>query len=382
MSDAILTVTGLTKHFGSFIAVDNLDIDLRPGEILALLGPSGCGKTTTLRMLAGLEQPTRGRIVFDQTTFASVEDDVFLPPNKRNVGMVFQSYALWPHMSAFGNVSYPLRIRGVAPSEIRERVARILGMFGLGNHASHAVHQLSGGQQQRVALARALIYEPRLMLFDEPFSNLDAQLRTQMRVELKALQKTFRMTGVFVTHDQVEALSIADRVAIMRNGRIEQIGRPEEVYDRPATRFVRDFLGKSVTLRGRAVDALRDGRVTVALAGAGGETRLSVRAVHEFLANEPVEIAVRPEHITARVPGDATVGNARTPGTTAIEGRIENLLFTGDSYESRISFGPDGILLELPRGHAWREDQPVILEFGDHNATLWPLDGERQGERG
>jgi ABC-type Fe3+/spermidine/putrescine transport system ATPase subunit len=376
VNDSILTATGLRKQFGSFVAVDNLDIDLRPGEILALLGPSGCGKTTTLRMLAGLEQPTRGRIVFDGTTFASVEDAVFLPPDKRNVGMVFQSYALWPHMSAFGNVSYPLRIRGVAPSEIRERVARILGMFGLANHASHAVHQLSGGQQQRVALARALIYEPRLMLFDEPFSNLDAQLRTQMRVELKALQKTFRMTGVFVTHDQIEALSIADRVAIMRNGRIEQIGRPEEVYDRPATRFVRDFLGKSVALRGRAVDAPRDGRVTVALAGAGGEIRLSLSAGHHrFLANDPVEIAVRPEHITARVPGGGTLGNTPGPGTSAIEGRIENLLFTGDSYESRISFGPDSILLELPRNPAWRENQPVTLEFGDHNATLWPLEG-------
>ncbi|MSQ52528.1 MAG: ABC transporter ATP-binding protein [Betaproteobacteria bacterium] len=378
MSDAILAVTGLCKHFGSFVAVDNLDIDLRPGEILALLGPSGCGKTTTLRMLAGLEQPTRGRIVFEETTFASVEENVFLPPNKRNVGMVFQSYALWPHMSAFGNVSYPLRIRGVAPSEIRERVARILGLFGLANHALHAVHHLSGGQQQRVALARALIYEPRLMLFDEPFSNLDAQLRTQMRVELKALQKTFRMTGVFVTHDQIEALSIADRVAIMRNGRIEQIGRPEEVYDRPATRFVRDFLGKSVTLRGRALEAPREGWVTVALGGAGGEIRLSLRAGdHAFLAGDPVEIAVRPEHITATVPGGAT----RNPGTSAIEGRIENLLFTGDSYESRISVGSEGILLELPRDQPWREEQTVILEFSDHNVTLWPLDGERQGEK-
>jgi ABC-type Fe3+/spermidine/putrescine transport system ATPase subunit len=371
MSNALLTVTGLCKQFGSYTAVDDLNIDLRSGEILALLGPSGCGKTTTLRMLAGLEQPTKGRIVFDGTVFASVEDNVFLPPDKRNVGMVFQSYALWPHMTAFGNVSYPLRIRGVAPSEIRERVARILGMFGLGDHASRAVHQLSGGQQQRVALARALVYEPRLMLFDEPFSNLDAQLRTQMRVDLKALQKTFRMTGVFVTHDQLEALSIADRVAIMSNGRIEQIGPPEEVYDRPATRFVRDFLGKSVTLRGRAVDAPRDGRVTVALTGASGEIRLSLRAGHhEFLPGDPVEIAVRPEHVIARVPGDAR----RVPGTSAIEGRIENLLFTGDSYESRISFGPDGILLELPRGQPWREDQPVILEFGDDNATLWPVE--------
>jgi ABC-type Fe3+/spermidine/putrescine transport system ATPase subunit len=376
MSDSILTVRGLGKHFGSFVAVDNLDLDLHPGEIVALLGPSGCGKTTTLRMLAGLEQPTRGRIAFDGTTFASVEEDVFLPPDKRNVGMVFQSYALWPHMTAFGNVSYPLRIRGVAQSEIRERVARILGMLGLASLADRAVHQLSGGQQQRVALARALVYEPRLMLFDEPFSNLDAQLRTQMRVELKALQKTFRMTGVFVTHDQIEALSIADRVAIMRNGRIEQLGRPEEVYDRPATRFVRDFLGKSVTLRGRVVEAARDGQVAVMLAGAGGEIRLGAGAGnHEFPAGEPVEIAVRPEHITARVPGAA----AASPGTCVIEGRIENLLFTGDSYESRISFeGPESVLLELPRG-PWREGQAVMLQFHGRDATLWPLDGERQG---
>jgi ABC-type Fe3+/spermidine/putrescine transport system ATPase subunit len=377
MSEAILKINGLVKSFGTFTAVDNLDLDVKEGEILALLGPSGCGKTTTLRMIAGLERPTGGRIEFDRVPFVSVNDGRFLPPNKRNVGMVFQSYALWPHMSAFKNVAYPLRIRGVGRAEIRERVRGVLDLFGLGQYAERQVHQLSGGQQQRVALARALVYEPKLVLFDEPFSNLDAQLRTQMRIELKSLQKRFRLTGVFVTHDQLEALSLADRVAIMRDGRVEQIGRPEEIYDKPATRFVRDFLGRIVTIQGRAVETARDGRLVVAVAGESGRTLVNLRANgHAILADHAVEVAIRPENIRAYA-----AGGARTAGTNAIEGRIEDLLFTGDSYESRIRLGGESVLFELPRDQKWQEGQTVILEFGDHNATVWPLGGEQGPSR-
>ena len=370
MTDAILSLSGLSKTFGSHAAVDNLDLGVRQGEILALLGPSGCGKTTTLRMVAGLERPTAGRIVFDGITFASVDDARFMAPNKRNLGMVFQSYALWPHMTAFQNVAYPLRIRRVGRAEIQERVRRVLDLFGLAQYGDRPVHQLSGGQQQRVALARALVYQPKLVLFDEPFSNLDAQLRGQMRLELKALQKRLHLTGVFVTHDQLEALSLADRVAIMRDGRIEQIGRPEEVYDKPATRFVRDFLGRIVTIRGRIVDAPRDGRLVVAVAGENGRTLLTVNVKDQALsADEAVEVAIRPENIRALAPGSS----ARTAGANAIEGRIEDLLFTGDSYESRIRLGSESILFELPRDRGWREGQFVTLEFADHNVTIWPL---------
>ena len=284
--------------------------------------------------------------------------------------MVFQSYALWPHMTAFQNIAYPLRIRRVSRAEIQERVRGVLDLFGLGQYADRPVHQLSGGQQQRVALARALVYQPKLVLFDEPFSNLDAQLRSQMRLELKALQKRFHLTGVFVTHDQLEALSLADRVAIMREGRIEQIGRPEEIYDKPATRFVRDFLGRIVAIRGQTVEATRDGRLVVAVVAENGRTLVTVNAKDQaFPADQTVEVAIRPENIRAL----ATDGGARSAGANAIEGRIEDLLFTGDSYESRIRVGGESILFELPRDQGWREGQTVTLEFADHNVTVWPL---------
>ena len=370
MSGSILRIDGLTKSFAGFTAVSNLDLEVTEGEILALLGPSGCGKTTTLRMVAGLERPSAGRITFEGKPFVSVPDAHFIPANKRDVGMVFQSYALWPHMTVFRNVAYPLRIRRVPRAEIRERVARVLDLFGLAEYTERQVHQLSGGQQQRVAIARALVYEPKLVLFDEPFSNLDAQLRTHMRVELKALQKRLRLTGIFVTHDQLEALSLADRVAIMRSGKVEQIGRPEEIYDKPATRFVRDFLGRIITIQGRIIELTGDGRIVVAVKAEGGGTLVNLRANgHAVACNQMVEVAVRPENIRAVADGQSH----RPPGINSIQGRIEDLLFTGDSYESRIRLGEGSVLFELPRGQSWKEGQIVTLEFGDHNGTVWPL---------
>ena len=196
----MLTIRRLTKRFDDFVAVDDIDLEVNPGEILALLGPSGCGKTTTLRMIAGLARPSAGDIAFEGRPFVSIAKGIHLPPEKRNIGMVFQSYALWPHMTVFDNVGYPLRLRHVKSAEVKTRVQAVLELMGLGTLASHTVPQLSGGQQQRVALARALVYEPSLMLFDEPFSNLDAQLRAQMRIELKSLRKKVQMTGLFVTH--------------------------------------------------------------------------------------------------------------------------------------------------------------------------------------
>ena len=198
-----LALRGLTKKFEDFTAVDNIDLDVRPGELMALLGPSGCGKTTTLRMVAGLERPTAGVIRFGDRTFFSRAEAIEVPVSKRNVGMVFQSYALWPHMTVFENVAYPLTLRHVAKAEIRTRVHDVLSLMNLETSSGKTIPQLSGGQQQRVALARALVYRPSLMLFDEPFSNLDAHLRMQMRLELKLLRRKVAMTGVFVTHDQV-----------------------------------------------------------------------------------------------------------------------------------------------------------------------------------
>jgi ABC-type Fe3+/spermidine/putrescine transport system ATPase subunit len=356
-SPVSVSIRGLSKRFGSFTAVDGISLELRRGEIVALLGPSGCGKTTTLRMVAGLERPSAGQIVFEERVVDSVPDAIHVAPHQRNVGMVFQSYALWPHLSVFENVAYPLKLRGRARREIEERVAAILGLMGLSDLARQGIPQLSGGQQQRVALARALVYEPGLMLFDEPFSNLDAKLRGQMRLELKSLRRKVDMTGFFVTHDQVEALSIADRIAIMSNGRIEQVGGPREVYERPATPFVRDFLGHAVKLRG----AMEGGGVRV------GQAMFAAQGPSQgtFRTGDAVELSIRPECIEFRRGSGAQ-------GDNTLAATVEELLFTGDRYEAKLNAAGQGLLVELPSDAGWREGDAIFLRFPADKLSLWP----------
>jgi len=364
----LLTIRRLTKRFDHFTAVDAIDLDVNPGEMLALLGPSGCGKTTTLRMIAGLARPTAGDIEYEGRPFVSVDKGIHLPPEKRNIGMVFQSYALWPHMTVFDNVGYPLRLRHVKSAEIKTRVQAVLDLIGLGALAGQTVPQLSGGQQQRVALARALVYEPSLMLFDEPFSNLDAQLRVQMRLELKALRKKIHMTGLFVTHDQLEALSLADRVAIMKDGKVEQIGAPIEVYRTPATRFVRDFLGKVINLHGIVRTTGANGQVAVDLPGAKSGPIEATAAVGGVLkAGDKAEVSIRPEYANVSVDGGGK--------TNVVTGTIEDLLFTGDAFEARVRTGDETILLELPADGAWRESQTIALHLREDAVTAWPTSG-------
>jgi ABC-type Fe3+/spermidine/putrescine transport system ATPase subunit len=357
-----LTLRGLTKRFDDFTAVDHIDLDVRPGELLALLGPSGCGKTTTLRMVAGLERPTEGEIRFADRVLFSRAEVIEVPTSKRNVGMVFQSYALWPHMTVFENVAYPLRLRRVAKAEIRQRVHEVLGLMNLDTLASHTIPQLSGGQQQRVALARALVYQPSLMLFDEPFSNLDAHLRMQMRLELKYLRRKVSMTGMFVTHDQVEALSVADSVAIMNGGKVEQIGTPREVYLKPRTRFVRDFLGRVVSLHG-SIES-RDGTSLVCLGD--GRTKLECLVTSEINSGL-VEISVRPEHTKVHA-----ADNLSRPNT--VPAIIEELLFTGDQFEARLGIAGESILIELPANREWREGESLALELPKDALSLWRSD--------
>ncbi len=228
-----------------------MSLSIRRGEVFTLLGPSGCGKTTTLRLVAGLEHPDAGEITLRDRVVASAARRHFVAPNQRNLGMVFQSYAVWPHMTVFENVAYPLQLRGLSKAAVREKVTRVLDLVGLGGMDARPGTLLSGGQMQRLALCRALVYEPDLLLLDEPFSNLDAKLREQMRVEVKLLQRRLGITVLFVTHDQVEALSLSDRIAVMHRGRVEQVGSPRALYERPASAFVRDFLGQTVVLTGR-----------------------------------------------------------------------------------------------------------------------------------
>jgi ABC-type Fe3+/spermidine/putrescine transport system ATPase subunit len=344
--------------------VDRASLDVRRGEIFTLLGPSGCGKTTTLRLVAGLERPDGGEITLRGRVVASVPRRVFVPPNRRNLGMVFQSYAIWPHMTVFANVAYPLTLRRLGRAVIRERVARVLDLVGLAGMETRGATLLSGGQMQRLALCRALVYEPDLLLLDEPFSNLDAKLREQMRLELRLLQRRLGITVLFVTHDQIEALSLSDRIAVMQRGRVEQVGTPRSLYEGPATTFVRDFVGSTVILRGR-VSTLAPGSVGVTLNGALGGRPLAGRSVAAapLVTGAEVHVAIRPEDIEVDV--------ARDGGT--LPGVIDTLLFVGDRYEARVSLGGEQrIVLLLPRTREWKEGQAVSLGFPPDTVSVWP----------
>jgi ABC-type Fe3+/spermidine/putrescine transport system ATPase subunit len=288
-----LLLEGLTKRYGDQVAVESLSLAVARGECIALLGPSGCGKTTTLRMVAGFVEPTAGRILLDGADITRV------PANRRDTGMVFQSYALFPHMTVRRNVEFGLRCRRLAEDEVRRRTSETLELVGLGALEGRYPRQLSGGQQQRVALARVLVLRPKLLLFDEPLSNLDAKLRVQMRQEIRRLQQEVGITSLFVTHDQDEASAIADRIAVMNAGRLEQAGTPAEVYNEPATRFVADFIGVSNLIEGR-VEAASDGRL-VFRADAGGV----FGARGQASAGARGALCLRPEKIDLVAPGVA-----------------------------------------------------------------------------
>lgn len=249
-------VRDLVKRFGAVVAVNSVSFDVEPGEALALLGPSGCGKTTILRSIAGLEIPDDGEIIIGERVMFSKSKKIYVPPNKRNIGMVFQSYALWPHMTVYKNIAYPLEIRGWSKSDIDRRVKELLDLLGLSGLENRYPSQLSGGQQQRVALARAIAYPVDLLLLDEPLSNVDAKLRESLRIELRNLQKKLKITMIYVTHDRLEALTIADRVGIMDRGKLIVIGKPQEVMANPKNTFVAEFLGYTRLFEGVVEEAI------------------------------------------------------------------------------------------------------------------------------
>jgi len=237
-----VTLENVQKQYGDNVVVKDFCLKIQEGEFVSFLGPSGCGKTTTLRMVAGLEQPTSGKILLGNDPVTDVEQNMFVAPEKRNIGMMFQSYAVWPHMTVFQNIAYPLKVRGVKKTEIKERVDATIRQVQMEGMAERYPHQLSGGQQQRVALGRALIMKPRVLLLDEPLSNLDAKLRIEMRSELKELQRQIGVTVIYVTHDQAEALTMSNRIVVMDKGVIQQVATPEELKANPANDFVREFL--------------------------------------------------------------------------------------------------------------------------------------------
>jgi spermidine/putrescine transport system ATP-binding protein len=295
----------LAKRFGDTVAVDGIDLHIPAGEFFSLLGPSGCGKTTTLRLIAGFEQPSGGRILLDDRDMAHT------PPHHRNVNTVFQSYALFPFLSVFDNVAFGLRYKHIAKTEAAKKVRQALALVQLEGLEKRRPSQISGGQQQRVALARALVLNPSVLLLDEPLGALDAKLRKALQIELKALQETVGITFLYVTHDQEEALTMSDRLAVMSNGRIQQVGSPAEVYEKPSTAYVADFLGVS-----NLMSALGDG---------GGRVRLGdfqfTAAGGDFGARGPVKIVIRPERV--RLEDQGTSGDNRIPGM------VERVLYVG-----------------------------------------------------
>jgi iron(III) transport system ATP-binding protein len=347
-------------------ALDGVSFDVPRGHVFTLLGPSGCGKTTSLRVIAGLERPGQGSVVFAGRVIADAARGLFVPPHKRNMGMVFQSYAIWPHMTVFENVAYPLQLRGVRGEALRRKVEQVLELVGMAGLADRPAPQLSGGQQQRVALCRALVYEPDLLLLDEPFSNLDAKLRHQMRVELKLLQQRLGITVLFVTHDQLEALSMSDEIAVMNQGHVEQVGAPSELYDQPASPFVRDFLGQTVSLAGQLTSTAPEGCIGLRVHDASFYSRHhSLPAVEP---GAPVHLSIRPEELVVRQPNGS--GQAEP---NSLPGVIETLLFVGDRYEARVALTTgEPLLLPLARSGDWSPGQAVVVSWPAERSHVWP----------
>ena len=359
-----LRVSRLRKSFGAVVAVAEVSLDAAPGEFVSLLGPSGCGKSTVLRMIAGLVEPDAGEVVL------AGEDITRVPVHRRNLGLVFQSYALFPHMTVLENVAFGLRRRGVGEAERLPRVERMLEMVRLGPLGARYPRELSGGQQQRVALARALVTEPRVLLLDEPLSNLDALLRDEMRVELKRLQERLGTTMIFVTHDQAEALALSDRVVVMEGGRVEQIGRPEEVYRRPATPFVARFLGRANFLTG-TVAGSDAGGIVVAVDG-GFSVVASPRP--GLAPGSRVQAAIRQENIRL---GPAGAGSDRANRFAAT---VVFHAFAGQTHHYVVQLA-DGSELEVTAAGsalALARGTRAVIEWGPEDVVL--LAGGAAGE--
>jgi spermidine/putrescine ABC transporter ATP-binding subunit len=325
-----LTLTGLRKQYGDVRAVDDVSLCIEPGEFVTLLGPSGSGKTTTLMMVAGFVQPTRGEILLGGRSI------VGMPAHRRDIGIVFQHYALFPHMTVFDNIAFPLKMRKTPRAEIRDRVEASMRLVRLGGLSARRPRELSGGQQQRVALARALVYGPRLLLLDEPLSALDKGLREEMQLEIKHIQRSLRITVVHVTHDQQEALVMSDRICVMRDGRVAQLGSAQDVYERPASRFVAGFIGESNFFPVEMLDRDR------ACGPAGAVLRVDASRV--MRAGQRVTVAVRPERLAVLGP--------RAAADNVLPGVIAEVIYVGDAvkYRVRVSDACDLVLRQQSGG--------------------------------
>lgn len=333
----------ISKAFGDNVVLKEFNDTFRDGEFITLLGPSGCGKTTMLRIIAGFERPTQGELYIDDQLVSGSK--TFVPPERRNVGMVFQSYAVWPHMNVFDNVAYPLTLKRTPKADIAKEVARVLSIVHLSQYASRFPNQLSGGQQQRVALARALVAAPKLLLLDEPLSNLDAKLRESMRFEIKEIQRNLGITVVYVTHDQTEAMAMSDRIFLVNRGVVQQSGSPEEIYNRPVNQFVADFLGKVAFFKATSENGL-----------------LRIHDMGQSLAYDGpkkgnIELAIRPENIRM----------SKTPAEGALKGVLEQSYYLGDVNDCRVRVG-NAVVRVIAEGFSHR-----VFHNGDE-VYLTPMD--------
>ncbi len=329
----MVQIQALEKYFGEdkerVHVLKGVSLDIPEGSLYTFLGPSGCGKTTTLRCVAGLERPEKGKIAIDGKPVFSSGERVYVPTNRRPIGMVFQSYAIWPHMTVFENIAYPLTIRHCSKSEIKQRVGDVLKIVGLQGLEDRPAPKLSGGQQQRVAFARALVNEPKVMLLDEPLSNLDAKLRVQMRFEIKALQRRTSITTIFVTHDQSEALAISDQIAVMHAGKLIEVGTPQQLYSRPKRRFTATFLGLTNLIEGQVIELGGDSKPGRIETKKGVLTFVPATGLEKGRA---AVISIRPEHIQVHKEKPQGLENV-------MEGTVKEAIFMGDAYHCEIAVG-------------------------------------------
>jgi multiple sugar transport system ATP-binding protein len=355
-------LVGVTKRFGKIVAVDHIDLDVKDGEFIVLLGPSGCGKTTTLRLIAGLEKPDEGRILFGS------RDVTRLPPRERNVSMVFQSYAVWPHMKVFDNIAFPLRIKKYPEEEIKRRVKWAAELLQIEDLLDRYPAQLSGGQRQRVAVARAIVVEPEVLLMDEPLSNLDALLRVKMRSELKKLQRKIGVTTIYVTHDQVEAMTMGDRIAVMNKGRIMQIGTPDEVYNKPANLFVAGFIGSPQMNFIDAKIVEEDKGLVIDMGFAKIPIPKEFSELVKPLREQKVVIGIRPEHIY--------VEEKCREGTFPLEGVVDFVEMLGSDTILHVDVGGKILVVRLSGSHSFKIGQRIRICIDIMKTHIFRQSGE------
>ena len=360
-----IQIKGLTRDYYSegkqIRALDNVDLTIPANHIFTLLGPSGCGKTTLLRCIVGLETPDKGEVIIGDEVVWSREKDIFVPPEKRGLGMVFQTYAIWPHMNVFDNVAFPLQNRNVPKSEIRDAVAKVLDFVQLSGFEKRPATKLSGGQQQRVALARALVAEPKVILFDEPLSNLDAKLREETRKELRTFLTELQITAVYVTHDRIEALALSDRIAVMRSGRIVEEGNPKKIYFNSDHRFVADFIGRANLIEG-TVSSLEDDHAVIET-GIGPVVGLNSQNIQPGTG---AALCVRPEFMRLASTDEAG-------GRNVFKGKVDTLIFVGEAYEGEIRIGETLLTTTIPPTVDIGEGDEVFVSFDPDHCFLLPI---------